>query len=162
MDTAVNWRELNRKLDSSLAKNIAETQKKRLLVFFSVKKSCQLEITKNIRAAFLEFVKEQPECAFMNTRKGIAQSIHQLEQEIKEFELAQFDDSWPSYYKMRLKTTNAELTAFEYWLRVITNMLMNALSITFCKNDYQHEELMRWLAAFENVYPDDQKGEIKK
>lgn len=123
MDTAVNWRELNRQLDSSLAKNIAEMQKKRLLIFFSVKKSCQLEITKNIRAAFLEFVKEQPECAFMNTKNGITQSIHQLEQEIKWLELAQFDDSWPSYCKMRLKTVNAELIAFEYWLRVITNLL---------------------------------------
>ena len=124
MDTkAANWPELNRQLNSLLVKNIAETQKKRLLIFFSVKKSCQLEITKNIRTAFLEFVNEQPEYAFMNTRKEIARSIHQLEQEIKEFELAQFDDSWPSYYKMRLKTTNAELTAFEYWLRVITNLL---------------------------------------
>jgi len=124
MDTkAVDWRGLNRQLDSLLVENIAGMQKKRLLVFFSVKKSCRLEITTNIHKAFLEFVNEQPECAFMNTKNAIAQSIFQLKQEIKEFELAQFDDSWPSYYKMRLKTTNAELTAFEYWLRVITNLL---------------------------------------
>lgn len=135
MDPKVaNWRELNRQLNSLLVKNIAETQKKRLLIFFSVKKSCQLEITKNIRAALSKFVNEQPECAFMNTRKEITQAIHQLEQEIKWLELAQFDDSWPSYCKMRLKTANAELTAFEYWLRAITNLL--------------------WLAGFENAYPD--------
>ena len=117
-----NWRELNEQLNSLLVSDIAKMQKKRWLIFLSVKKSCQLEITKNIRAAFLKFVNEQPEYAFMNTRNGITQSSHQLEQEIKEFELAQFDDSWPSYYKMRLKTTNAELIAFEYWLRAIKNL----------------------------------------
>ena len=123
MDTkAVNWRELNRQLDSLLVKDIADMQKKRLLIFFSMKKSCQLEITKNIHDAFLEFINEQPECAFMNTKNAITQLIYQLKQEIKWLELAQFDDSWPSYCKMRLKLTNAELIVLEYWLNIITKI----------------------------------------
>ena len=64
----------------------------------------------------------------MNTRNEITQSIHQLKQESKKFELAQFADSYPSYNKMRLKTTNAELLAFQYWFRIITNLTMTALS----------------------------------
>ena len=42
-----NWRELNRQLNLLLVKDIVEMQKKRLLTFFSVKKSSKLEITKN-------------------------------------------------------------------------------------------------------------------
>lgn len=129
MDTeAENWRKLNRQLNSLLVSDIAKMQKKRLLILLSAKKSCQLEIAKNIYETFLEFVNKQPECAFMNTRNEITQSIHQLKQESKKFELAQFADSYPSYNKMRLKTTNAELLAFQYWFRIITNLTMTALS----------------------------------
>jgi|GEM_PF-2439734 len=119
---AANWQELNKQLNSLLIKGIEDMQKKRLLIFFSVKKSCQFEITKNIHNEFLGFVEKQPECAFTNTKNTITQSIHQLKQEIKWFGLAQLDDSYPSYNKMRLKTANAELKVFEYWLITIINL----------------------------------------
>lgn len=117
-----NWRELNRQLNLLFVKDIVEMQKKRLLTFFSVKKSSKLEITKNIQKAFLEFINEQPKCAFMNTQNAITQSILQLEQEIKVLELSQLYDSYPSYSKVQLKTANAELETFEYWLYIVSTL----------------------------------------
>lgn len=118
-----NWQEKNGQLNSLLVKDITQMQNKRLLRFFSVKKSCRYEIAKNIHAAFLNLLSEHPEDALTDTVDTIRQSIDQLNQEVDNLKIAQMCELHPAYSKVQMKTANAELKAFEHWLYVIINLM---------------------------------------
>jgi hypothetical protein len=118
-----NWQRLNSQLISTLNEVIVQMQKNRVLQFFSVKKYCQYNVTKDIQASFLDFVNEKPEQAIKNIADTIEQSIHHLKQDIEYLERVRNYELYPAYTKAQLKTANAELETFEYWFRIIINFM---------------------------------------
>jgi hypothetical protein len=127
LDKPINWQMINAKFYTLLCKNIANAQKKRILLIMSAKNYYKHNVTIDIRNYFLDCLNKRPDQAIINTANNIKQCIYELNEDIKLYENICIYDLFPSYNKARMKTAKAELEAFEYWLGMITNLVVPCL-----------------------------------
>ena len=125
LDKPINWKMLNAKFYTLLCKNIADAQKKRFLLILSAKNYYKYNVTIDIRNYFLDCLSKQPDRALINTANNIKHCMYEFKEDIKLYGNICIYDSFPSYYKAKLKTEKAEFEAFEYWLGMIMNFIFS-------------------------------------